>query len=158
MKYPMTTKSAMLAAALVGAMSLAAAAVAEPMGGWHHGGEGMEFLHGLSLTDAQRDQVHSIEKAGWEQMRPIMKQMHALHEQIATGLLSGATADQLTTLVQQEETLRNQMDAEHLSLAMQVRGVLTPEQLSQASTQHAKLTALHQQEHELMHGIDQPAP
>jgi Spy/CpxP family protein refolding chaperone len=146
------------AAVAAGVISVSALAIAEPMqGGWHHGGGGMELLHGLSLTDAQKEQVKSIEQADREQMRPVMHQLHSLHEQIETGLLSGATADQLGSLVQQEETLRNQMDAAHLGLAVQIRGVLTPEQLTQASTQHAKLVALHEQEHELMRGGEPPA-
>jgi len=154
----MKLRNLAVAAVAAGSISIYAVAGAEPMqGGWHHGGGGMEMLHGLALTDAQKDQVKSIEKADREQMRPIMHQLHSLHEQIETGLLSGATADQLGALVQQEETLRNQMDAAHLSLAMQIRGVLTPEQLAQASTQHAKLAALHEQEHELMRGGEPPA-
>jgi Spy/CpxP family protein refolding chaperone len=146
----MKFKDLALAASAALLLSGAGMAVAQE-GGWHHGGgEGMELLHGVSLTDAQRDQVHSIEKTGRTQMKPLMRQMFKIHEQISSDLLAGATAEQLTSLMQQEESLRNQMDAERLALAVQVRGVLTPDQLTQAATQHAKLAALHQEEHALM--------
>jgi Spy/CpxP family protein refolding chaperone len=93
----------------------------------HHGGpgmgEGMEILHSLNLTDAQKEQVHGIERTAWAQARPIMMQMHAVHEQLANAVLG---------------------------TVLQIRALLTPEQVEQASTMHQKLAALHEQEHAIM--------
>jgi protein CpxP len=122
----------------------------------HHGGpgmgEGMEILHSLNLTDAQKEQVHGIERTAWAQARPIMMQMHAVHEQLANAVLTPGqvTADQLAPMVAQEEQLRAQMDQMHLGTVLQIRALLTPEQVEQASTMHQKLAALHEQEHAIM--------
>jgi len=151
-----------LAAVAFGALSLPGIAVAHQMeGGWHHGGPGggdWEFLHGLTLTDAQREQVHSIITSEMTQNKPLMEQLHQLHEQHMTLILTaGSTKAQLASVVHQEENVRDQLDNAHLGLALQLRDVLTPAQLSQAADLHTKMEALHEQEHQMMEGAhDQP--
>ena len=89
----------------------------------------------------------------WASSKPIMDQMHSVHQQLATQFLTaGTTAAQLEPLVRQEEQLRAQLDSKHLNVALQVRNLLTPDQLAQAATLHTKLSALHEQEHEVMEG------
>jgi Spy/CpxP family protein refolding chaperone len=131
--------------------------MAQPMGEWHHGG-GMEFLHGLNLSDAQKAQLKEIHEATWKTMKPIMQQMRSIHEQMVNQMLAAGTvtADQLTPLVQQEEALRTQMDSAHLNEALQLRGILTSDQLAQAAATHTKLEALHEQEHAVMKGDQAP--
>jgi Spy/CpxP family protein refolding chaperone len=145
------TVIAVIAAGLISVAGFAGAQAHDGgRGDWHHG-EGMEFLQGLNLTDAQKQQAHEIMQAGHTQAHTLMQQAHALHEQIVTQLLTaGTTADQIQPLVTQEEQLRAQMDTAHLNMAIQLRGVLTPEQLTQAAATHQKLEALHEQEHEVM--------
>ena len=147
----MTFKQKMMAAFAAGALSVSGAAVAQHGPEMHHGG-GMEFLHGVTLTDTQRAQIEQIHKAGRAQMRPVWEQMHAVHEQIETAMLNPGTvtAEQLSPLVQQEEALRSKMDAAMLSEVLQARALLTPTQLAQAADTHAKLAALHEQEHAVM--------
>jgi Spy/CpxP family protein refolding chaperone len=159
----MTFKQTLIAAAAAGALS-AGAAMAQPMeGGWHHGGpgggEGMELLHSINLTDAQKQQAHEIEHAAWAQAKPIMQQMRAVHEQLETAMLApgSVTADQLSPLVTQEEQLKSQLDQQHLNTVLQIRALLTPEQLTQAAATHQKLAALHEQEHAVMHASDTSA-
>jgi Spy/CpxP family protein refolding chaperone len=138
-----------IAAATTCALTAAGFAVAQPMG-WHHGGPGggdMEFLHGLNLTDAQKDQAKTIEKSAWSQTKPLVEQLHTLHEQYVTTLLTAnSTQAQAAAIQQQEESVHNQLDAAKLATAFQLRALLTPEQLSQAADLHSKLEALHQQE------------
>ncbi len=145
------TVIAVLAAGLISVSGFAIAQGHEGgPGGWH-GGEGMEFLHSLNLTDAQKQQAHEIMQANRTQAHSLMQQEHALHEQIVTQLLTaGTTAEQIQPLVTQEEALHAQMDTAHLNMAIQLRGLLTPEQLTQAAATHQKLEALHEQEHEVM--------
>ena len=109
---------------------------------------GMEMLHGLDLTDAQKSEVHKIVKANWAQMKPVMQQARALHEQIVTKLTGteAVTQADLTPLVQQEEQLRTQLDTARVSTALQIRGLLTPAQLAKAASTHQQLEALHEQE------------
>jgi Spy/CpxP family protein refolding chaperone len=143
-----------LTIAAVAACGLAGAgiALAQPQGGWHHGGFGggdMEFLRGLNLTDAQKEQARSIEKSAWEQAKPLMEQMHTLHEQVITTLLTaGSTQAQVAGIVAQEESIRNQLDTNRVATALQLRNLLTSDQLSQAADLHTRLAALHEQEHE----------
>ncbi len=146
-----------VAAAAACALS-AGAAMAHPGGDWH-GGEGMEILHSINLTDAQKEQARSIEKASWAQNKPLMEQMHAVHEQIATAMLASGTvtADQLAPLVTQEEQLRSQLDSARINTMLQIRALLTPDQLAQAAATHAKLAALHEQEHAIVHASDSAA-
>jgi Spy/CpxP family protein refolding chaperone len=148
----------MAIAAVVAAGFAAGPVVAQPMGQeWHHGG-GMEFLHGLNLSDAQKAQVKEIHEATWKAMKPIMKQMRSIHEQMVNQMLAAGavTAEQLTPLVQEEEALRAQMDSAHLTETLQLRGVLTADQLAQAAATHTKLEALHAQEHAVMAGDQAP--
>lgn len=120
--------------------------------GFHHG-EGMEFLEGLNLTDAQKQQVHDIEKSAWAQAKPAMEQLRTLHNQIISQVLTaGTTAEQIQPLLQQVETLRSQLDSARLATGLQLRAVLTPEQLTQAASTHEKLEALHDEEHAVMTG------
>ncbi len=148
----------MAIAAVVAAGFAAGPVVAQPMGPeWHHGG-GMEFLHGLNLSDAQKAQLKDIHQSFWKQMKPVMEQMRSIHEQMVNQMLSAGTvtAEQLTPLVQQEEALRAQMDTAHLNEALQLRGILSTDQLAQAAATHTKLEALHEQEHAVMRGDQAP--
>ncbi len=142
------------AAALALSLSANAAFAQAPhAGGWHH--EGMEFLRGVTLTDAQKEQIHTIAEASMPSMKPLMMQDHTLHEQYESALLAGATSTQLSGIISQEEALKTQMDTQRLNLDLQIRGVLTPDQLAQASATSAKLAALHEQEHQIAQGAGQ---
>jgi periplasmic protein CpxP/Spy len=152
----MTIKQTLVAAVAACALT-AGVAIAQPHGAWHHGpgmGEGLEILHSLNLTDAQKEQAKTIEKAAWAQAKPIMEQMHATHEQLANAVLASGTvtADQLSPMVTQEEQYRTQLDQIHLNTVLQIRALLTPEQITQAAATHQKLEALHEQEHEVVEG------
>jgi Spy/CpxP family protein refolding chaperone len=138
--------------ALAGSMAIAGVARAQPHGEMMGHGGGMEFLHAINLTDEQKAQAKEIMKAGWQQMRPLMKQERALHEQQMNTLLSAGavTAEQMQPILAQEEALRTQIDTVHLNTMIQMRGLLTAEQLSKAATMHAQLEQLHAQEHAVM--------
>jgi Spy/CpxP family protein refolding chaperone len=147
------TAIAVLAASMLSAAGVAAAQADERMGGHGHGFEFMEIMHQLNLTDAQKQQAHAIMESAWASSKPIMDQMRSIHEQLtAQFLTAGTTAAQLAPLVRQEEQLRTQLDSKRLSVGLQVRNLLTPDQLAQAATLHSKLSALHEQEHEIMEG------
>ena len=147
----MTFKQTLIAAAAVCALGASNVAFAHPMDD-HHGMEGMEILHSLNLTDAQKTAVHEAEHTGWSQAKPIMAEMRKVHEQIATALTTAGTvtAEQLAPMVTQEEQLRTQLDQIHVATMVQIRNLLTPEQVTQAAAMHEKLAALHEQEHEIM--------
>ena len=153
----MKLRHTLIVAAAACGLAAAGAAFAQPMGGghmeggWHHG-DGMELLHSLTLTEIQKKQAHQIGKTAWTQSKPVMEQLHTLHEQMETQLLTAGsiTADQLSPTVVKEEALRSQLDQIHLNTVLQIRALLTPEQLSQAASTHQKLEALHEQERAVM--------
>ncbi len=126
----------------------AAAARSDELGHHHEN----ELFQGVSLSDAQRDQVKQIERAGWEQARGTFQQMRSVHEQVMARLLApgSVTEADLAPLVQQEQTLRAQLDQQRLEAALQMRQVLTPQQLAEAAAKRQQLDSLRDQEHQLM--------
>ncbi len=151
---------AMLVACVVSAAALVVGPTAQAA--WHHGpggGDGMELLRGVTLTDAQKTQAHEIMKAGWAAAKPLMEQMHTLREQHDTLLLTaGSTEDQIGAVIKQETALHEQMEMARLKTTLQVRALLTPDQLAQAADLHSKLEALHAQEHEAIEAAHPDAP
>jgi Spy/CpxP family protein refolding chaperone len=142
-------------AALAGALLMAGAAIAQPHGEWGHGP--FEFLHGLNLSEAQQAQVHQIMKSAWANEKPIMEKLRAAHQAEITALLAAGnvTADSVAPTLAQEDSLRQQLDQAHVATALQIRAVLTPEQLAAAASKYAQIEQLHEQEHALM-GAPQP--
>ena len=143
---------------------LLAAATAQAQG-MHPGGRGgmhpgyFDFLQGVTLTSAQQSKMHDIMHANWQQSRPQMQQLRSLREQISGDLASTAALStaQLVALQQQAQTQQNQLDQARLATAMQVRALLTPDQLSQSASVHAQLAILHQQEHAVLSQTQTPA-
>ncbi len=158
----MLTRKMILAAAMAGVIGTGAAATAFAQGGpggpegWHHGG--MQLLEGITLTDEQKSTLRTLMQDGHAGSRALRQQLRAVHEQIETTLLSSGTvtAATLTPLVQQQEALMQQLDAQRIAREVAVHDMLTPAQLSQASAAHAQLEALHQQEHALRGGSETP--
>ncbi len=138
-----------------GLLAAAGPLAAHEMGGRGYGPHGhgyLGFLQGVTLSDVQKTQMHSIIHANMQQMKSTFQQLRALHEQIG-GELASANAVSPATLAsqqQQAETLQSQLDQSELASALQVRQLLSPEQLSQAASVHSQLAALHQQEHAVM--------
>ena len=158
----MLTRQMLLAAAtavLVGA-GVAAGASAQPgPGGWHHGGGG-GLLEGVTLTDEQKTTLHTLMQNNHAATRTLREQLHTLHDQVETTLLSSGTvtAATLAPMVQQQEALMQQLDAQRVTEEIAVRNLLTPAQLSQAAAAHAQLATLHQQERALRGGGDEQPP
>ena len=156
----MRTRHWAMSAALAGMLAMGGMAMAQPPEGmhghWGHG-EGMEFLHGVNLTDAQKTQIHDIMKSSFASMKPLMEQARTLHEQQATTFLSAGavTAESLKPTLAKEEALRTQIDAARIDTMLQIRSLLTPEQLAQAASVHSQMEALHAQEHQV---LGEPAP
>ena len=150
-----TIMRAGVVAGLLAAGAVQAQGMHPGMRGGPHGGMGhgyLGFLQGVTLTDTQQARMHDIMHASWQQLKPQMQQLRALRAEIGGDLASTAaiSAPQLVALQQQAQTLQNQLDQAKLATAMQVRALLTADQLGQSATVHAKLAALHQQEHAVL--------
>ena len=110
------------------------------------------IIRHANLTPDQQKKVHEIMGSSFAQAQPLMKQLHDIHDQIADKLMSigSVSASDIEPLQQQENQIHQQLDEQMLSAALQIRGLLTPEQLTKAAELHNKLKLLRQQMDALM--------
>ncbi len=107
----------------------------------------MMALRAANLTADQKKQVHDIVDASMTSSKSQMEQMHSIRDQIADKLLSSGTvsASDLAPLLAQQSTLQQQLDSQMVATAIQIRGVLTSDQLSKVAAAHEKLKQIHSQ-------------
>jgi Spy/CpxP family protein refolding chaperone len=121
----------------------------------HAGGDsdslGM-LLHSAHLTADQQAQVKSLMHAERTQMKPLFEQRRELRSQIADLLLKAGSVDsaQLEALVQKDEALEKQISEQHLQTAVQVRNLLTADQLAKVAQTRTQMKALHTQMQSIM--------
>jgi len=117
-------------------------------GGMMGGGPGMMLplmLKGADLTAEQEKQVQEIMAAHRQTFRTLSSQLRAANDEMNNKLFAPGEvkADDLTPLVQKVSQLRQQLMQEGLKVALEVRGVLTPEQLGKAAQVKERMQALH---------------
>lgn len=156
----MSFKKDLLVIAAVAGLTISASAFAHPGGRDGRGSSLGEVLHTLQLSSTQQQQVHQIMSQAHAANAPVMSQICALQQQIDKTLLASGsvTEAQLLPLVQQQETLRRQIDVVRLQSAVAVRNLLTSAQLTQAAATQAQLATLHQQEHAIMESAAEAGP
>lgn len=96
-----------------------------------HGGGMMRGLHGITLTDAQKEQIRVIK----ENNKPdaaLMQEMRTMHEAKRAGTL---TAEQTARM----NVIREQMKAKHAAVKEQIMAILTPEQKTQLETRKQEM-------------------
>ena len=135
------------------AMSLIAAIVsAEPrLGmGWKsmmEDGPGMLLplmRKGVELTPKQDNRVHEIMVAHRATFRTLFNQLRAANEELADKLFAAGEVqpEDLRPQIEQITRLRQQLLQEGLKIALEVRGVLTPEQRAKAAQLKERVRAL----------------
>ena len=151
------TKTARLMLASFLATTLVAATVfAHPRGGMGHMGAGgmmgdgagmllPMILRGVDLTPEQEVRVREIMKTHRATFRPLFGELKKAHEAMAEKLFAPGEvrAEDLSAQLQRIAQLREQLMQEGLKVALEVRGVLTPEQLAKAGELKDRLEALH---------------
>jgi len=112
----------------------------------------MMIVNHANLTQQQQAKVHQIMSSNFAQAQPLMKRLHDLHDQIGDKLMStgAVSASDIKPLQQQENQIHQQLDEQMLSAALQIRGLLAPQQLRKAADLHNKLKSLRQQMDALM--------
>jgi Spy/CpxP family protein refolding chaperone len=151
------TKTFLAAGTLALAVAGSSRAFGHGMGGGDgcgHGGllGGGPVLHALDLSADQKQGVHDI----FREHRPTLAQLgateRAARQAIADKLLGTGTVAQndLDALVQQESQARTALMRERLATALEVRKVLTSEQIQKAATIHAGMKQLHDQMRQLL--------
>jgi Spy/CpxP family protein refolding chaperone len=113
-------------------------------------GPGMMFplmLKKLELTTDQDAQVQNIMAAHRDTFKTLFTQLEATHEEMASKFFApGAlSAADLTAQTQGVSQLREQLMNEGLKVALEIRGVLTPDQLAKAAQLKDQMQALHAQ-------------
>jgi Spy/CpxP family protein refolding chaperone len=149
------------AIALMVLMFSAAAASAQPVG---IGGPGdpmpmplMMLTRQANLTSDQQAKVHNMMRSNFSQAQPLLKQLRGVHDQIADKLMSTGTvsASDLAPLQAQETQIQQQLDSQMMSTALQIRGLLSKEQLTRIANLHNQLKSLRAQIDALL-GTDMP--
>lgn len=115
------------------------------------------LLRAANLTPDQKTQVRQIMANHRATLQDLFSQLHFAQDQIANKLFSTEKVEQadLSPQVQQIAQLRNQLAEEGLRVVLEIRGILTPEQLAKASQLKSQMQSLHRQMRSLW-GTDQP--
>ena len=122
----------------------------EPLGGVTGDGTGMALpllLRGAKLTPDQKAQVQQIMTNHRGRFRDLFSKLRATQDQMANKLFSAERLQEadLAPQVQEISQLRNQLAEQGLKVVLEIRGVLTPEQLAKASQLKSQMQSLHSQ-------------
>jgi periplasmic protein CpxP/Spy len=122
----------------------------EPLGGVTGDGTGMALpllLRGAKLTPEQKAQVQQIMANHRGRFRDLFSKLRATQDQMANKLFSAERLQEadLAPQVQEISQLRNQLAEQGLKVVLEIRGVLTPEQLAKASQLKSQMQSLQSQ-------------
>lgn len=104
----------------------------------------MRLLRIAQLTPDQQNQVKQIRQDRMAQLQPLFQQLRSVREQIAdklTGTGAVAAAD-LAPLQQQASQIEQNIANATIDTVLQVRALLTPDQLSRIAAAHAKMQSI----------------
>ena len=149
-----------MAVALVAAVAHVASSNSGEMGGGHMEHRGFHGMHGgmdvlgvplplllktANLTDAQKQQIHTIFESRHAARMAEIEQLKAAKDAIAAKFTSTGTvaASDLSSSVATITQLQAQMTNEQIQDAIAIRNVLTPAQLAQISATKTKLDSIH---------------
>jgi Spy/CpxP family protein refolding chaperone len=120
--------------------------------GFHRGGAqgrmGFPFmLRALNLTDDQKAQVKQVMANHRDTLHQLYTQMRTAHDDMSNQLVSSAALQEsdLSPQVQQISSLRSQIAAEILKMTLEIRGVLTPDQLARAAQFRQQMQSMRSQ-------------
>ena len=115
------------------------------------------LLRGANLTPDQKAQVQQIMANHRAILRDLFSQLRAAQDQMANKIFSTGKLQEtdLAPQAQQIAQLRNQLADEGLRVVLEIRGILTPEQLAKASQLKSQMQSLHSQMRSLW-GPDRP--
>ncbi|MDE2058663.1 MAG: periplasmic heavy metal sensor [candidate division NC10 bacterium] len=114
---------------------------------WERGDEGLFLpllVSGAGLTETQQAQLKQLVASHRPRVDALQRQFRAAREQLIEKLYTPGSlkADDLTSLRQQIGTLRESLAQESLQVALEIRKLLTPEQLAKAKQRRQRLNEL----------------
>jgi Spy/CpxP family protein refolding chaperone len=117
-----------------------------------HGEDPMRILQGIKLTPDQETQVHKIVEAHRAGLHNLFDQLRAAQDALATALLrpGTVTAADLKPLLDRTLQARQQLAESGLQATLEVRAVLTPDQLAKAAARRARMKELEAQMRSLL--------
>ncbi|HWP60357.1 MAG TPA: Spy/CpxP family protein refolding chaperone [Candidatus Acidoferrales bacterium] len=101
------------------------------------------FLRGVELNDTQKSQVKEIMTAYRAAVRDLLTQLQAVQDEIENKLLSTESLEEadLKPQIAELSELRNRLSEENLKISLEIRKLLTPEQLAQAAAHREQMRA-----------------
>ena len=146
------------AIAIVGLVVVGAAHAERPRGfegsgHWGAGGFGV-LLRGAGLTEAQEAQVRQIvanHRAEFQRLGGELRAARAALDAKLYGTDPVAAVD-LVPLVEQIGRLRGELTQQSMQVALEIRGILTPEQLARAAQMRQRLAELRTEMRSLLGG------
>jgi Spy/CpxP family protein refolding chaperone len=110
------------------------------------------LLQGVGLSDDQKKQVRELLKANHQTLFTNFEQLRTANQALADKLVSAdpVTEQDLQPLVDQVMRARQDIMTQGLKVVLQVRTLLTPEQLTRAAAVKAKMNDLRKQMHDLL--------
>lgn len=110
------------------------------------------LLQGVGLSDDQQKQVRDILKANHQALFANFEQLRTANHALADKLVSTdpVTEQDLQPLVDQVMRGRQDIVTQGLKVVLQVRALLSPEQLARAAAVKAKMNDLRKQMHDLL--------
>ena len=105
------------------------------------------LLRGIDLTDDQKVRIKDIMKTQRTNLRTLFSQVRTAHEEMADKLLTPGEvkAEDFTPQLQRITQLREQLLRDGLTVMLEVRQILTPEQLAKAAHLKERMQALHEE-------------
>lgn len=159
MKIKQTAAAVLLAAGLAVVPAAAQGPGRGPMGhggpmhdgphAMHHGKGGMRMLHGLDLTEAQKERVKQIHEDARAQSKPVAEQMKQVREELHEAVKANNTGV-IGTLAARQGQLTGQMTEIHARSMAAVFNLLTPEQKQKLAEREAKMKERMQERMERM--------
>jgi Spy/CpxP family protein refolding chaperone len=112
----------------------------------------MMFLRGANLTADQRSQVQQIIASHRPTFQELFGRLRAAQQELSNRLFStgGLQEADLAPQVRQISLLRNQIAEENLRVALEIRSVLTPDQLAKAAQLRERMQTLRDEMRNLM--------
>jgi hypothetical protein len=112
----------------------------------------MMGLQAAHVTSDQQSKIDQIMQNNRAQTAPLIQQLEGIHEQIANKLLSSGmvTSSDLAPLENQASQLDAQIQQQSLDASVQIRSLLTNDQVSRMAQFHDKMAALQAQMKALM--------
>ena len=107
------------------------------------------LLRGANLTAEQDARVRAITSARQATMRALLEQLRKTEDDLADRLFGGAASSDVHAAVARISQLRDQLLQESTRAALDVRAVLSPEQLARAAYVKDRMRALQAEMREL---------